>query len=127
MGFTEIQFVSRPPENRMKLSETMPMNCAAFGSSNRIPPMPSDPANIPIAKKSFKAGTPNLYEVLPAIMLTKSNRDPTNSRFSIVKFMLYYLINRVAQSYPCCLFAIMKFTLLFLYLNAGTAKVRMPK
>src|SRR5690606_756385 len=26
IGFTEVQFVSNPPENNMKLSETMPIN-----------------------------------------------------------------------------------------------------
>ena len=53
-----------------------------------MPPMPSEPANIPIAKKSNKVGTPNLYEVLPAIMLIKSNTDPTSSIFSIVKSIM---------------------------------------
>ena len=60
MGFTELQLVSKPPENKIKLRETMPINCASLGSSNLIPPMPSDPANIPIAKKSINVGTPNL-------------------------------------------------------------------
>src|SRR5690606_16928774 len=61
-----------------------------------------EPANIPIAKKSNNVGTPNLYDVLPTIMLTKSNKEPTNSMFSIVKFILFYLLFQSAQSYFFC-------------------------
>ena len=60
MGLTASQLVSRPPENNMKFRDTIPINCAILGSSKRIPPIPSEPANIPMAKKSNKVGTPNL-------------------------------------------------------------------
>src|SRR5690606_33472495 len=54
--------------------------------------MPSEPASIPIAKKSNKVGTPNLYEVFPTMMLTKSKREPTNNIFSMVKVILDYFL-----------------------------------
>ena len=60
MGFTDFQLVSKPPENRMKLSDTIPMNWASRGLSKLMPPIPSEPANIPMTKKSNNVGTPNL-------------------------------------------------------------------
>lgn len=59
-GLTDFQLVSRPPENKIKLSAIIPMNCAVLGLSNRIPPIPSEPDNIPTPKKSSNVGTPNL-------------------------------------------------------------------
>ena len=49
---------------------------------------PSEPANIPTAKKNNRIGTPNLCEVFPAIMLIISKIEPTKRKFSIVKFMV---------------------------------------
>ena len=80
-GFTDFQLVSSPPENRIKFRDTIPMTCAMEGSSNSIPPMPSDPARIPTERKSIRVGTPNLYEVFPAKILISNRIEPTNSIF----------------------------------------------
>src|SRR5690554_5112345 len=60
IGFTDFQFVSKPPENKMKFKATIPMNCAMEGSSNSIPPTPSLPASIPTSRNNNRVGTPNL-------------------------------------------------------------------
>ena len=79
--------VSNPPEKRIKFSEIMPINWAAFGLSKLIPTIQSDPANIPIARKNSKTGTPNLADVLPANSEIKSSIEPTNNMFSVVRFI----------------------------------------
>jgi len=84
-GLTEVQSVSNPPENRMKLSATTPMNCAIPGLSKGIPPIPSLPANIPTARKSISVGIPSRNDVFPARMLMKSKTEATSIIFSIVR------------------------------------------
>jgi hypothetical protein len=39
--------------------------------------MPSEPAKIPIIKKSMSVGTPSLVDVLPAKMLNSSSIEDT--------------------------------------------------
>src|SRR5690554_7432213 len=56
VGFTVFQLVSSPPENKIKFNDTIPMNCAISGLSNLIPARPSEPAIIPIVKKSNNVG-----------------------------------------------------------------------
>jgi hypothetical protein len=85
-GFTESQLVSNPPEKRIKFNAIMPMNCVIFGLSKIIPPIPSEPASIPIAKKRSKTGMPNLEEVLPARRAKNRRMAPTSNMFSAVKF-----------------------------------------
>ena len=80
-GFTDFQLVSSPPENRMKFSETIPMNCAMAGSLNSIPPSPSEPARIPTERNRTRVGTPNRYEVFPAKILMSSRIYPIRSMF----------------------------------------------
>lgn len=57
MGFISVNLVSMPPENRMMLSATMPMNCASLALWN-CNPNPSLPNSIPTTRKSNNAGTP---------------------------------------------------------------------
>ncbi len=83
-GRTEDHSVSKPPENRMKLRATMPMNCASPGSSNGMRPIPSEPASMPITRKIIRVGTPMRKEVLPASTLMKTRIEPMSSMFSVV-------------------------------------------
>jgi hypothetical protein len=46
-----------------------------------MPPMPSEPANIPTIKKKISVGTPSLLVVLPAMMLINNKIDPTSNKF----------------------------------------------
>ena len=57
MGFISVNLVSMPPENRMMLSATMPMNCASLALWN-CNPNPSLPNSMPTTRKSNNAGTP---------------------------------------------------------------------
>ena len=84
MGFTDAQSVSKPPEKRMKLRATIPMNCASPGSLNGMPPIPSEPASIPTARKRTSVGTPILSEVFPASTLMKISTEPIRRIFSAV-------------------------------------------
>ena len=87
IGLMECQSVSNPPENRMKFNATIPINWAIFGLSKLIPPIPSEPANIPMVINKINTGTPNLSEVFPAIRDMKSRREPIKSMFSVVRFI----------------------------------------
>ena len=77
---TWLQTVSRPPEKRIKIRATVPSDCASEASLKSIPPMPSEPANIPTARKSNKAGTPNRPDALLATMLVSSKMAVPNNR-----------------------------------------------
>ena len=68
-GFTSVHLVSIPPEKRIMARATTPMNWARTGSSNWIPPGPSEPASMPTTMKIKRAGTPSLPETLLERML----------------------------------------------------------
>ena len=65
----------QPPAKRIKIKATTPRNCAIHGSSKYIPPGPSEPANIPIARNVSKAGMPNLPDALLANRLSISSKE----------------------------------------------------
>jgi hypothetical protein len=52
-----------------------------------MPPMPSEPASMPMAKNNTSTGMPNLKEVFPTKSDTKSKMEPTSNMFSVVRFM----------------------------------------
>jgi len=56
MDFTSPHLVSSPPEKRMKTRAMIPMNCVILGSLKYIPPIPSEPASIPIKRKKINEG-----------------------------------------------------------------------
>ena len=56
-GRTSANRVSMPPENRMMVSATMPMNCALSMLEN-CSPNPSLPKSMPTKRKSRRTGTP---------------------------------------------------------------------
>ncbi|GIL22624.1 MAG: hypothetical protein BroJett042_11370 [Bacteroidota bacterium] len=78
----------------MKVKATTPRNWAIFGSSKYISPGPSDPASIPTIKNRISVGTPNLNEVLLAMMLAKSMIDPKSNIFSAVSVKLVNVLKR---------------------------------
>jgi len=78
-GFTYFQSVSRPPENKIQQRAITPMNWAVLGFEKRIPPIPSEPANIPKTMKSMIIGTPKRLDVLPAISEMKRSIDPISN------------------------------------------------
>ena len=57
-------FVSSPPEKRMKESATTPRDWARYGSSKWMPPGPSEPASIPMARNIKSEGIPRALEAL---------------------------------------------------------------
>src|SRR5690606_30111966 len=70
-GLTSTQFVSRPPANKINIRAITPIFCASDISLKVIPPTPSDPATIPTARKSSRAGIPALSENLEIVTLIK--------------------------------------------------------
>ena len=76
MGFTSEILVSIPPENRMMLSASIPMNWAASGLLNWMP-NPSLPNNMPTPRNSSKEGRPNRYPALPAKILKIKRMEAT--------------------------------------------------
>ncbi len=97
MGFISVNLVSIPPENKIMLRATMPMNCASLALWN-CNPNPSLPNSMPTTRKSNNAGTPKRYPVLPTMMLTKSNMEPISSMFPAVN-----IINSMLYSLQCAL------------------------
>lgn len=59
IGFTSLHLVSSPPENMMKTRAMLPMNCAIEELSKYIPPIPSEPANIPNRRNKINEGIPS--------------------------------------------------------------------
>ena len=57
IGRISVNFVSIPPEKRITLSATIPMNCAVLALWNWNP-RPSLPKIIPTTRNNNKAGTP---------------------------------------------------------------------
>ena len=57
IGLISLNLVSMPPENKMMLKATIPINCASLALWN-CSPSPSLPKSIPTTRKSSKAGTP---------------------------------------------------------------------
>ena len=57
IGLISVNLVSIPPENRIMLKATIPMNCASLALWN-CNPSPSLPKSMPTTRKSNKAGTP---------------------------------------------------------------------
>ena len=82
-GRTLSQWVSKPPAKRMKVSATTPSDCASRGSSNSIPPGPSDPASIPSTRNSSSAGTPTRPDTLLPNTDRSNTRETASSRCSI--------------------------------------------
>ncbi len=90
-GWISSHRVSRPPEKRIYASAIIPMSCASVGSSNGIPPGPSEPASIPTMRKMRSAGTPSLSENLFAMMLIrKSTAIPINTSSRVRTIYGYY-------------------------------------
>ena len=56
-------------------------------------PIPLEPKNIPTTKNSNNAGTPYLYPILSAKILTKNSRDNTNNTNSTCISILYSLFS----------------------------------
>src|SRR5690606_30637488 len=73
-GRTARQSVSNPPPKRMKARATTPTPWASSTSSNSMPPGPSDPASMPMARNSSSDGTPNRSDTLLAS--TPSSSSP---------------------------------------------------
>lgn len=48
---------------------------------------PSEPASIPTLRNKSNVGTPNRYEVFPAMMLKIKSKEPIKRMFSEVKFI----------------------------------------
>lgn len=68
-GFTLVQSVSKPPENKMNANAMEPTLRVRSASLNQIIRMPSEPANIPIDKKISREGIPNFVETRNKPML----------------------------------------------------------
>jgi hypothetical protein len=62
IGLVSFQLVSNPPEKIIKIRATIPMDFAICALSKYIPPKPSDPTSIPIARNSNNTGMANLSE-----------------------------------------------------------------
>src|SRR5690606_35000757 len=73
-GRTARQSVSNPPPKRMKARATTPTPWASSTSSNSMPPGPSDPASMPMARNRSSDGTPRRSDTLLAS--TPSRRSP---------------------------------------------------
>ena len=86
IGFISLNFVSIPPEKRMILKATIPMNCASLALWNWSP-KPSLPNIIPTTRNSNNVGTPKRYPVFPTTMLTKSKIEPISKVFSAVNII----------------------------------------
>jgi hypothetical protein len=72
------------------------MNCATTGSSKYIPPIPSDPASIPMKRKTSREGIPRRLEVLLIMMLMKRSKAPISiicSEIIIITFIFFNLYN----------------------------------
>ena len=61
----------------------MPIDWAVSGSSNAMPPGPSEPANIPIARNRSNAGTPNRETLLASTLAIRSTEAMS---ITIVRF-----------------------------------------
>jgi hypothetical protein len=61
----------------------MPIDWAVSGSSNAMPPGPSEPANIPIARNRSNAGTPNRETLLASTLAIRSTKAMS---ITIVRF-----------------------------------------
>jgi hypothetical protein len=82
-GLISSQLVSNPPENKIEFKATIPINCATDALSKWIPPIPSEPANIPTIRKKISAGTPKRYMFFPAItLISRSTESISKNIFS---------------------------------------------
>ena len=90
IGLISLNFVSIPPEKRMILKATIPINWASLALWNWRP-SPSLPNAIPTTRNSNKVGTPKRYPVFPTTMLTKSKIEPISKVFSAVNIICYIL------------------------------------
>ena len=77
MGRTSVHSVSNPPEKRIKTSAMIPRDCTIDGLSNVMPPIPSDPANMPMARNKTSEGMPNRFESLIVKMLRMTRMEKT--------------------------------------------------
>jgi hypothetical protein len=76
----------------IKTRAILPMNCAMVESSKYIPPIPSEPANIPSTRNKINEGIPNLDETLLNSILIKSKKDPIKIDCSVSIFTVSLLI-----------------------------------
>jgi hypothetical protein len=67
----------------MKINAVMPMNWAMAGLSKYMPPMPSEPATMPIMRNNIKVGTPSLAEVLLPKILRSNKIEAPNKIFPV--------------------------------------------
>ncbi len=77
MGRIAAHSVSNPPENRIRTSAVIPSDRTRSGLSNVIPPSPSDPANMPMARNKTSEGMPNRFESLIVKMLRMTRVEKT--------------------------------------------------
>ena len=88
--------VCRPPSNKINANASVPKEWAASALSNKIPPGPSSPANIPTSKKSTNTGKPrradNLLEMIPS----KINTAASNIIWSIKN--IYHSIDNKGEA-----------------------------
>lgn len=77
MGRIAAHSVSNPPENKIRTSAVIPSDRTRDGLSNVIPPSPSDPANMPMARNKTSEGMPNRFESLIVKMLRMTRVEKT--------------------------------------------------
>jgi len=61
---------------------TVPTDCAAVAESNVMPPIPSEPATMPNARKSSRVGTPSRSESRLTKTPASSNTPATRIKVS---------------------------------------------
>ena len=91
-----------------------------------MPPMPSEPANIPITKNNIRVGTPNLAVVLPPIMLSNNSTEPTNKIFPGDTFISFHSFTEVKIYTGCLSEASFLLSLLLIFINSHTTATIAP-
>lgn len=82
-ALVSFQLVSRPPEKMIKIRAMTPIDFANCALSKWIPPIPSEPASIPITKNNNNVGIANLSESLLETALTNISTATHNKIVSI--------------------------------------------
>jgi hypothetical protein len=73
MGLISFHLVLKPPANIIKTRATRPVDSAILALLKSTPPIPSEPASIPIPRNSNNTGMANLSESLLETTLTNIN------------------------------------------------------
>jgi hypothetical protein len=60
-----------------------------------MPPIPSEPASIPIDINKIRTGTPKLNDVLPAKREINKSMEPINNIFSVVSVIYVFFENNI--------------------------------